>query len=292
MRKHSLVQVGRREIFLTEIVASSGATKEIPLLLLHGGGPGTTGESNFARNVDVLAGFGYRVLVPDMPGYGGSSKVVDRSDPFGDLAAFARGLLDILDVPAAHLIGHSYGGAAALRLALDSPDRVARLALLAPGGIGTTRALPTSGLNALLDFYGGSGPSRAKLRSFVDEYLVNDPGEVSDGALDERFRASIAPEVVADPPLRRPSLGPGVLKTLWSMDFSRARTRVARCAVPTLVIWGSADRVNRPAGGRWLARTMPNCDLYVIAGAKHWVQYEQAALINATLAGWLSTGPA
>ncbi|XVV15059.1 alpha/beta fold hydrolase [Actinoplanes sp. CA-131856] len=288
LRKHSMVRVGARDIFLTDIATAGGAQKDVPVLLLHGGGPGTTGESNFSRNIDALAGLGYRVLVPDMPGYGNSSKAVERTDPFGDLAAFVRGLLDALGLEAAHMVGHSYGGAAALRVALDSPQRVARMALLAPGGIGTTRALPTSGLNALLNFYGGAGPSRAKLRSFIDDYLVVDAAQVSDEAFEARYQASIVPEVVADPPLRRPRVGPGMLGTLWKMDFSRARRRVAACTVPAMVVWGSDDRVNRPTGGWWLARTMPNCDLHLIARGRHWVQYEQADQVNAMLAAWLA----
>ena len=81
----------------------------------------------------------FRVIVPDMPGYGRSAKGVDHSDPFGYLADMIRGLLDELGIDTAHLVGNSYGGAAALRLALDTPHRVDRLVLMGPGGIGTTR---------------------------------------------------------------------------------------------------------------------------------------------------------
>ena len=61
-----------------------------------------------------------------------------------------RGLLDELGIDSAHLIGNSYGGAAALRLALDTPHRVDKLVLMGPGGIGTTRGRPTAGLKSLL----------------------------------------------------------------------------------------------------------------------------------------------
>ncbi|BDH56674.1 hypothetical protein MTP03_16130 [Tsukamurella sp. PLM1] len=80
------------------------------------------------------------MIVPDMPGYGQSSKDIDQSDPFGDLAMAVRGLLDELGIDKAHLVGNSYGGAAALRLAMDRPDKVDKLILMGPGGIGTTRA--------------------------------------------------------------------------------------------------------------------------------------------------------
>ncbi|MEO3764185.1 alpha/beta hydrolase [Streptomyces sp. B8F3] len=256
-----------------------------PVLLLHGGGPGASGVSNYARNIAELAEE-YRVVVPDMPGYGRSTKGVDGSDPFGYLANGIRGLLDELGLDKAHLVGNSYGGAAALRLALDTPGRVDRMVLMGPGGIGTTRALPTSGLNSLLNYYTGDGPSRRKLEKFIRDYLVFNAADVPDSAIDERYQASIDPEVIAAPPLQRPS-GPGALRTLWKMDFTRD-ARLSRLPVPTLVLWGAQDRVNRPSGGQMLAQRMPNCDLYLTANTGHWVQFERAQLFNRLCAAFLA----
>lgn len=278
-RTEQLIPVGRRQIFVTE--AGSGP----PVVLLHGGGAGATGTSNYARNIDALAAH-FRVIVPDMPGYGRSSKDIDQSDPFGDLATAVRGLLDELDIPKAHLVGNSYGGAAALRLAMDRPDKVDRLILMGPGGIGTTRALPTAGLNHLLNYYGGDGPSREKLADFIRTYLVYDGDAVPDEVIDLRYTASIDPEVVANPPLRRPS-GPTALRTLLRMDLTRDR-RLSSVAAPTLVLWGAEDKVNRPSGGRMLAETLPDCDLYVAGRTGHWVQWERAALFNDLAIGFLS----
>ena len=270
-RTESMVEVGHRELFVTEAGAGD------PVVLLHGGGPGATGVSNYARNIDVLAER-FRVIVPDLPGYGQSSKGIDHSDPFGDLACAIRGLLDELGIERAHLVGNSYGGAAALRLALDRPDMVDRLILMGPGGVGTTRALPTKGLNTLFGYYGDEGPSREKLATFIREYLVYDGAAVPDELVELRYEASIQPEVVANPPLRRPS-GPTVLRTLVRMDFTRDR-RLSRLSTPTLVMWGADDKVNRPAGGLRLVRTMPNCDLYLAARTGHWVQWERPDLFN------------
>lgn len=284
-RTEMMVRAGAREIFLTEAVPAAGTVRTTPLVLLHGGGPGATGTGNYARNIDVLAGAGYRVLVPDMPGYGRSAKELDQSDPFGDLAVFARSLLDALGIGQAHLVGNSYGGSAALRLALDRPDRVARLVLLGPGGIGTTRSLPTRGLTALLNYYTGEGPSRAKMRSFLRDYLVADPSGLPEDMVEERYQASIDPEVCAHPPLRRPA-GRSALRTALRMDFTRDH-RLARCPVPALVIWGTLDKVNRPSGGPYLARTMPGCDMHLFARTGHWAQYEQAARFNRLVLAWL-----
>ncbi|MBK8866907.1 MAG: alpha/beta fold hydrolase [Actinomycetales bacterium] len=265
------LRVGARD--LHTVTTGSGPT----LVLLHGGGPGASGAANWTRNIPVLAQH-FSLVIPDLPGYGKSTKHIDQDDPFGDLAASVGGLLDALDIPKAHLIGNSYGGGAALRLALDRPDRVDRMVLNGPGGIGTTRALPTKGLNALLDYYGGDGPRRDKMATFIRTYLVADASGVTDEVIDGRYRDSIDPEVVANPPLRRPS-GKNALRTLWRMDLSRD-PRLAKCEVPTLVVWGTRDTINRPSGAPLLAHTMRNCDAYLAAGVGHWVQYEAPELFN------------
>ena len=274
-----VVTVSGKPIF----VAESGSGPAV--VMLHGGGPGASGVSNFSRNIDALAA-DFRVIVPDMPGYGRSVKGVDQSDPFGYLADMIRGMLDGLGIDNAHLIGNSYGGAAALRLALDTPHRVDRLVLMGPGGIGTTRGAPTAGLKSLLSYYTGDGPSREKLAHFIRTYLVYDGAAVPDELIDRRFAASIDPEVVADPPLRRPS-GPLALRTLWRMDLTRD-ARLKSLQTPTLVLWGRDDKVNRPAGGPMLLNTMPNAELVMTSHTGHWMQWERAELFNRLVTDFLS----
>ena len=278
LTEHTITVAGRK-IFVAE--AGSGPA----VLLLHGGGPGASGVSNYSRNIDALAKR-YRVLVPDMPGYGRSSKGIDKSDPFGCLADAMRGLLDELSISTAHLVGNSYGGAAALRLALDTPGRVGKLVLMGPGGIGTTRGLPTDGLNSLLAYYGGSGPSREKLATFLRNYLVYDGDSVPDELIDLRYTASIDPEVVANPPLSRPS-GLFALRTLWRMDLTRD-SRLAALQTPTLILWGRDDKVNRPSGGPMLQNIMPNAELVMTSRTGHWMQWERADLFNQIVDEFLS----
>ncbi|MER6849780.1 alpha/beta fold hydrolase [Streptomyces flaveolus] len=271
-----LLDVGGKKIFVAEVGEGT------PVLLLHGGGPGASGVSNYSRNIAELAKE-FRVIVPDLPGYGRSSKGIDIADPYGALATGIRSVLDQLGLEKAHFVGNSYGGACALRLALDTPQRVDRMVLMGPGGIGTTRALPTPGLNSLLNYYTGEGPSRQKLETFIRDYLVFNAAHIPDSIIDARYRASIDPEVVAAPPLRRPKS----LRSLCKMDFTRDK-RLNRLAVPTLVLWGAADKVNRPSGGRMLAERMPNCDLYEVANTGHWVQWERADLFNQLCADFLA----
>lgn len=274
------IVVAGKPIYLAE--TGSGPA----VVMLHGGGPGASGVSNYSRNIDALAQR-FRVIVPDMPGYGRSVKGVDPHDPFGYLADMIRGLLDELGIDVAHVVGNSYGGAAALRLALDTPHRVGKLVLMGPGGIGTTRALPTAGLNSLLSYYGGDGPRRAKLETFIRKYLVYEGDSVPDELIDLRYQASIDAEVVANPPLRRPS-GPMALRTLWRMDLTRDR-RLKHLATPTLVLWGRDDKVNRPAGGPMLLNAMPNAELVMTSRTGHWMQWERAELFNQLVTEFLDT---
>lgn len=270
------VTVGPRSIRVHEFGAGPA------LVMLHGGGAGANGLSNYNRNIDALAGH-FRVIVPDMPGYGASSKGLDQSDVFGDLARTMLGLLDRLGIARTHVVGNSLGGACALRMALDAPDRVGRLVLMGPGGIGTTRGLPTEGIRKLIGYYKGDGPSREKLTEFIRGYLVFDGSQVPDELIERRYQASIDPEVIAAPPLQ----GPSSLDAAFKMDFTRDK-RLKTMANPTLVLWGREDRVNKPAGGRTLARTLGNCDLYEFANTGHWVQWERAAEFNAVTLSFLA----
>jgi 4,5:9,10-diseco-3-hydroxy-5,9,17-trioxoandrosta-1(10),2-diene-4-oate hydrolase len=269
------VRVNGKHIF----VADTGTGP--PAVLLHGGGPGASGVSNYSRNIDPLAE-NFRVIVPDMPGYGRSAKGVDRRDPFGYLADHIRGMLDALGIDRAHLVGNSYGGSCALRLALDTPHRVDKLVLMGPGGVGTSRGLPSAGLRSLLAYYRGDGPSLEKLRTFIRTYLVYDGDTVPDSLIESRYGASIDPEVVANPPLQRPS----GLRTLWRMDFTRDR-RLSGLSTPTLVIWGRDDKVNKPSGAALLGEQMPNADVLITANTGHWVQWERAELFNAVTTAFL-----
>lgn len=270
------VRVGQRDIHFAE--AGEGPV----VLMLHGGGPGASGVSNYVRNIESLASR-YRVLVPDMPGYGQSTKGLDRADPFGDLASAMHGLLDTLGINRAHAIGNSLGGACALRMALDRPQRMGRLVLMGPGGVDTTRGLPTAGLKRLFGYYSGEGPSLDKLRTFIKGDLVFDGSQIPESLIRERFKASIDPEVVAMPPLVRPKGLPKFSK----IDFTRD-ARLNTLPNPTLVLWGTEDRVNRPSGGRSLQKRMPCCDLYLFSRTGHWVQWERSAEFNAVVNAFLS----
>jgi len=268
------LRLGQRDIHFAE--AGSGA----PLLMLHGGGPGASGVPNYERNIGALARQ-FRVIVPDLPGYGRSSKGLSRDDPFGDCATSMLALVDHLKLARVGVVGNSLGGACGLRMALEQPSRVGALVLMGPGGVDTTRSLPTRGLGHLLDYYAGEGPSREKLQTFIRGYLVYDGSRIPDSLIERRYQASIDPEVVAQPPLTRPR----GLPKFGLIDFTRD-TRLGSLQTPTLVLWGTEDKVNRASGARSLQRRMPNCDVYLFSRTGHWVQWERADEFNAVVAAF------
>ena len=158
-----------------------------------------------------------------------------------------------------------------LRLALDTPHRVDKLVLMGPGGVGTTRGLPTAGLKSLLGYYGGDGPNLDKLRTFIRTYLVFDGDDVPDELIDPVTRHRSTPRSL---PTRRCN----ARRTAHAVADGfhprpQARRPVER---PTLVIWGRDDKVNKPSGAAMLGKRMPNADVMITANTGHWVQWERA----------------
>src|SRR5438270_610029 len=107
----------------------AGNENAAPLILIHG-----FISSNLVWS-DVflpLAGAGFRVIAPDLPGYGYSEKPGDAEYTIKAQARAVLGLMNELGIQKAFVVGASYGGAIAATLALDYPERVERLVLVGP----------------------------------------------------------------------------------------------------------------------------------------------------------------
>ncbi|HEX6619910.1 MAG TPA: alpha/beta fold hydrolase [Solirubrobacteraceae bacterium] len=116
--------IATRRARLSTMKAGSGP----PVVALHGLG-GTKGS--FMPTVAALAGE-FRVIATDLPGFGDSDKPLRAAYDARYFASTVVDLLDALGIDRAHLIGNSLGGRVALEVGLRHPDRVGRLALLAP----------------------------------------------------------------------------------------------------------------------------------------------------------------
>ena len=168
-----------------------------PVVLLHGGGPGASGASNFARNLPVFAER-FRTLVIDQPGYGKSDKPPVQGNYFTFAAHALAGLLDEVGLDRVHLVGNSLGGGTAVRFALDYPERAGRLVLMGPGGLSLNVFAPdpTEGVKRLAEFAAPPGPSREKMAAFL-RTLVFDQRLVTDDLIDERYAAACDPQALA-----------------------------------------------------------------------------------------------
>lgn len=241
------------------------------IILIHGGGPGAYGYSNYRKNIEPLSQRN-RVIVVDLPGYGQSTK---RAQPDGLTVSLANAVRDVMDhagIESASLVGNSLGGGTALRFALDTPARVDRLVLMGPaGGLPILSPFPTEGLQRMFTYYDGEGPTLDRLSRVID-LLVYDRSTITDELIEERFRISTLPETMANPPLR--NFHAHFKDDLW-------REGVEKISCPTLIIWGAEDRVVPLDAGFILRKLIPNADLHIFSKCGHWAQWERADEFNA-----------
>src|SRR5580704_15780372 len=99
------------------------AGKGDPVVLIHGSGPGVTSYANWRLVLPALAE-NFRVVAPDMVGFGFSERPTNIEYGVQTWADQVVGLMDTLELPKAHLVGNSFGGAIALRIATQHPARL------------------------------------------------------------------------------------------------------------------------------------------------------------------------
>ena len=254
------------------------AGKGEPLICIHGGGPGASGWSNYRRNIGPLSQH-FRTILIDLPGYGKSDKTIHlEGGRFAFYAGVVKDFMDALGIERSHFLGNSLGGGTTLKFALEHPQRAGRLVLMGPAGmIGPFCPQPSEGLKVLWRYYDPPGPSLERLRAFV-EVMVYDPSQITDDLLQERFQASIQPEVMANPPLGRHVASRA--EELWR--------ELPRIHHKTLVIWGRDDRVLPLDHAFVMLRLMPDVRLHVFANCGHWAQWEQAEEFNRLVISFLT----
>ena len=247
----------------------------LPVVLLHGGGPGASAWSNFGSNMPVFA-TSRRVLMPDQPGFGESDKPPVEGNYFTFSARALASLLDTAGITKTHLIGNSLGGGTAVRFALDYPDRAAKLVLMGPGGLSLNvfAADPTEGVRRLADFAAPPGPSPEKLAAFL-RTLVFDPKLITDELIAERYAAASQPESIA----AMAALGMSFYDPATAEDGMLWR-EVHRLRNEVLLIWGREDRVNPLDGALVPLKQIRKAQLHVFSGCGHWAQLEKFDAFN------------
>jgi pimeloyl-ACP methyl ester carboxylesterase len=251
-----------------------------PVVLVHGLGSTVTKW----RDVLPIIGARRRTLAVDLPGFGRSDAPRARYT-FGFLAGAVRSFLDATGVERCVLVGNSLGGMAAMWLAAAWPERVAGLVLMAPALPPPAEALPDRGTIARMLAGATPGVGEVLYTAFV---RTKSPEElVADGlARNVADRTRVSSETMTRlheeaierkhrPELRR-ALMSAQRHLIWMVTARRADVErvAASIRVPTLMLWGSEDKLVPVATGEeWVVR-IPGAELIVMDGAGHNPQLE------------------
>ena len=247
-----------------------------PVVLLHGGEFGASAELGWERTIAALAAR-YRVLAPDMLGFGQSAKVIDFNDGRGMRIRHVARFCDELSIGSAHFVGNSMG---AINLFVDatsdSPLLPMRSLVAICGGGDIQR---NQHVEALYD-YDATLPGMRR----IVEALFHDPKYPADeDYVQRRYESSVAPgawEALAAARFRRPSA--------TAPPAPSSKRAYQRVAVPALVVEGACDKLLPPGWAKEIADQLPNGRSAVIDAAGHCPQIEQPADTNALLLEFLS----
>lgn len=216
----------------------------------------------------------YRCFTIDNRDVGESAQATSGYTP-RDLAADVDGLLAALDLPAAHVVGHSLGGAIAQELALASPDRVRTLNLIGSWARNDeyTRTLfrTWQRLRRTLE------PA-----AFVEAMLLTGVGHTF---LNSVGVASMVELVLASP---HPQTVEGFCRQVDADLAHDTADRLGKIQAPTLVIAGDEDKIFPLHHARQLADGI-GCELHLIPGVGHSPALENAAATNAALEAFFTS---
>jgi len=240
-----------------------------PLVLLHG----FNGDGYHFTRVSRRLGAHFRLIVPDLPGFGQTA--IDRELDYSVEAQAERvlALLDELGIERFYLGGNSMGGYISCALARRAPDRVRALWLLNPGGLQTA---PLSPLFEVVDQGGHNAlvvRDRHDFRRLMDYCFVRPPWlpgplarELADRAArhDRRARDIFDAIRFRSKPLEE-----------LAEDLDK----------PTLLVWGQADQVLHPDGLKILSELMPGARTLLMSATGHLPMIEKP---RETAEAWIS----
>jgi 2-hydroxymuconate-semialdehyde hydrolase len=232
-----------------------------PVLLVHGSGPGVTAWANWRLVLPALAK-SRRVIAPDVVGFGYTERPPDFPFTREAWVAHLVAFLDALELDRVSVVGNSFGGAMALWLAVEHPDRIDHLTLM--GAVGTSFPI-TPGLEAVW----GYEPSVENMAELLDLFSY-DRSQLGADLAQLRYKASIRPGVQESyaamfPPPRQE----GVDRLALSEELTRG------IAHNTLIVHGREDQVIPLQSSLTLLNLIPRSQLHVFGECGHWTQIER-----------------
>lgn len=244
-----------------------------PVLLIHGSGPGVSAWANWRLTIPELAKQ-FRVIAPDMAGFGFSERQPDAVYNMDNWVKQAVGLLDALAIDQASVVGNSFGGGLALALAIRHPERVNKLVLM--GSVGVPFAI-TDGLDRVW----GYEPSLATMKSLMGIFAYS-RALVTDELAELRYQASIRPGFQES--FARMFPAP---RQQWVDAMTSPQEAIRALPHHTLIVHGRDDKVIPLQNAYDLLGLIDHSELHVFGQCGHWTQIEHAARFNALVAGFL-----
>jgi len=237
------------------------------VVFLHGSGPGNSAWANFRLNKDAFAEAGFRVLMPDMIGFGYTDKPLDLGDY--TLQLFCDTLmtgLKAMGVEKCSFVGNSLGGGVAIQIALDNPDFVENLILMGPGCLEEQ--------NAYWTMPGIAKSMSKETQGDVMRLFTYDPRHVTQELIDMRWA------VAQDQPK----------EVLTTMKTPELGSRMSELTCPILTFWGANDEFMPPQGKEKCLKANERSRFIEVNACGHWVMIEHARMFNAASVDFLKHG--
>ena len=250
------------------------AGKGDPVVLIHGSGPGVTSYANWRLVLPALAE-NFRVVAPDMVGFGFSERPANIEYGVQTWADQVVGLMDTLELPTAHMVGNSFGGAIALRIATQHPDRVGKLVLM--GSMGVPFPI-TEGLERVW----GYEPSFENMRKVLDVFAYS-RDLVNDELAEVRYRGSIQPGFQESFAAMFPAP-----RQRWVEAMCTPEDDIRRLPHRTLIVHGREDQVIPVQTSLRLMELIDNADLSVFSHCGHWSMIERTEDFNRSVSEFFS----
>lgn len=246
----------------------------LPVMLIHGSGPGVSAWANWRQAIPALAR-DRRVIAPDMVGFGYTDRPAGIQYSMDTWVRQGLDLLDALGLEKVHLVGNSFGGALAMALAIRAPERVQRLVLM--GSVGVPFPI-TEGLDAVW----GYEASFENMRRIMD-YFAWSRDLVNDELAKLRYEASIRPGFQESFSAMFPAP-----RQRWVDAMTSAEADIRTLPHETLIIHGREDKVIPLSNSLTLADWIPNAQLHVFGHCGHWTQIEHSARFNRLVGDFLA----
>ena len=237
-------------------------------------------------NIDVLAGAGYRVIAPDLPGYGDSDKPSHLDYSPDSAADFIYDFSQELGLEKFSLVGSSAGGLIAGLFALEHPDMVEKLVLVGSGGFGREvawflRVISVPVLGELLY------QPWLNTKMGATKYLFHRPPAILEELLPEMDRHKMLPGA-------RTAMLRSIRSSinLWGLrKQGLILDRLKGSEVPLMTVWGAEDIIIPVAHAEAVRRELPHSIVHVIPECGHWPQMEKPDEFNSMLTSFLNGGP-